>query len=126
MTERRRRRQWWPGVLAALALLVTAAPGTPAVAREELRTPVTVPALTDWSPESGSYAYGRDTRLVAGTGAERRVAGTLAADLRAAGHGTVPVVGAEPGPVTSLSTSSPADPRSARRDTNSTPADGCR
>ncbi|MCT9140791.1 family 20 glycosylhydrolase [Streptomyces violarus] len=93
MTERRRRRHWWPGVLTALALLVTAAPGTPAVAREEPRAPVTVPALADWSPESGSYAYGRDTRLVAGTGAERRVAGTLAADLRAAGHGTVPVVG---------------------------------
>lgn len=92
MTERRRRRVRWPGVVAALTLLVTAAPSAPAVAREDPRTPVTVPALTDWSPEPGSYAFGRDTRLVAGTGAERRVAGTLAADLRAAGHGTVPVV----------------------------------
>ncbi|MET9758857.1 beta-N-acetylhexosaminidase [Streptomyces sp. NPDC006372] len=93
MTERRRRRVRWPGILAALTLLVTAAPAAPAAARDEPRTPVTVPALTDWSPEPGSYAYGRDTRLVADTGAERRVAGTLAADLRAAGHGTVPVVG---------------------------------
>ncbi|MFI9169019.1 family 20 glycosylhydrolase [Streptomyces lincolnensis] len=65
---------------------------TPAVAQEEQKPPVTVPALTDWAPESGSYAYGTRTRIVADTGGERRVAGTLADDLRAAGHGTVPVV----------------------------------
>ncbi|MFH8827918.1 family 20 glycosylhydrolase [Streptomyces lincolnensis] len=65
---------------------------TPAVAQEEQKPPVTVPALTDWAPESGSYVYGPRTRIVADTGAERRVAGTLADDLRAAGHGTVPVV----------------------------------
>ena len=40
----------------------------------------------------GSYVYGRGARLVADSAAERRVADTLADDLRAAGHGTVPVV----------------------------------
>ncbi|KUO16085.1 hypothetical protein AQJ91_37380 [Streptomyces dysideae] len=65
----------------------------PAVAQEAQEPPpVTVPALTDWAPESGSYAFGADTRLVADSAVERRVAGTLADDLRAAGHGTVPVV----------------------------------
>ncbi|MCF0079903.1 family 20 glycosylhydrolase [Streptomyces lomondensis] len=90
MTERRRRRVRWAGLLSVLVLLVGPAPAV--AAREEPRTPVTVPALADWTPEPGSYAYDGDTRLVAGTGAERRVASTLAADLRAAGHGTVPVV----------------------------------
>ncbi|EFL36390.1 predicted protein [Streptomyces viridochromogenes DSM 40736] len=52
----------WPGIVAALTLLLTAAPAAPAVARDRPRTPVTVPALTDWSPEPGSYAYGRNTR----------------------------------------------------------------
>ncbi|MFE7031975.1 family 20 glycosylhydrolase [Streptomyces sp. NPDC057621] len=63
--------------------------------------PVTVPALTDWTPGEGYYAYeggggvrgDRGTRLVAGGEVERRVADTLADDLRAAGRGTVPVVG---------------------------------
>ncbi|WP_328499088.1 family 20 glycosylhydrolase [Streptomyces sp. NBC_00414] len=55
--------------------------------------PVTVPALTDWTPETGHYVYGRGARLVADSRAERRVADTLADDLRAAGHGVVPVVG---------------------------------
>ncbi|MEU9190381.1 family 20 glycosylhydrolase [Streptomyces sp. NPDC048484] len=57
-------------------------------------TPVTVPALSDWTPEAGHYAYERGARLVADGKAERRVADTLAEDLRAAGHGTVPVVSA--------------------------------
>ncbi|MHC3467537.1 family 20 glycosylhydrolase [Streptomyces sp. 7R007] len=55
--------------------------------------PVTVPALSDWTPGSGQYVLGRGTRLVASDAAGRRVADTLADDLRAAGHGTVPVVG---------------------------------
>ncbi|TXS43346.1 glycosyl hydrolase family 20 [Streptomyces sp. uw30] len=85
------RRRWRSaGVLAALTLLLTAP--LPAVAREEPAAPVTVPALTDWTPASGSYGYGRSTRLVADGASERRVAGTLADDLRDAGHGTVPVV----------------------------------
>ncbi|MFJ9711902.1 family 20 glycosylhydrolase [Streptomyces sp. NPDC101234] len=77
------------GVVALLTLLT--AP-TPAVAQEPQRTPVTVPALSDWTPEQGSYAFGAGTRLVASGAAARRVADTLADDLRSAGHGAVPVV----------------------------------
>nr|WP_107908536.1 family 20 glycosylhydrolase [Streptomyces chartreusis] len=89
------RRRWRvAGVLAALTLLLTAP--LPAVAREEpaapAQAPVTVPALADWTPAAGSYRYERGARLVADGASERRVAGTLADDLRAAGHGTVPVV----------------------------------
>ncbi|MEU6309157.1 beta-N-acetylhexosaminidase, partial [Streptomyces chartreusis] len=89
------RRRWRvAGVLAALTLLLTAP--LPAVAQEEpvapAQAPVTVPALTDWTPAAGSYRYGPGARLVADGASERRVAGTLADDLRAAGHGTVPVV----------------------------------
>ena len=84
------------GVLAALALVLTAP--LPAAARQEPATPtkpatpVTMPALTDWTPAPGHYRHIRTTRLVADSPEERRVAGTLADDLRAAGHGTVPVV----------------------------------
>ncbi|ANS69577.1 lacto-N-biosidase [Streptomyces lincolnensis] len=85
------RRGWLRSIGIAALLTMVVAP-TPAVAQEEQKPPVTVPALTDWAPESGSYVYGPRTRIVADTGAERRVAGTLADDLRAAGHGTVPVV----------------------------------
>lgn len=89
------RRRWRvAGVLAALTLLLTAP--LPAVAREEpaapAQAPVTVPALTDWTPAAGSYRFERGARLVADGASERRVAGTLAGDLRDAGHGTVPVV----------------------------------
>ncbi|WP_031482517.1 family 20 glycosylhydrolase [Streptomyces bicolor] len=85
-----RRRLRAAGVLAALTLLF-AAP-VPALAQEEQGPPVTVPALSDWTPASGSYTYERSARLVADGATERRVAGTLADDLREAGHGTVPVV----------------------------------
>ncbi|WLW50506.1 family 20 glycosylhydrolase [Streptomyces sp. YU58] len=85
------RRGWLRSIGIAALLTMVVAP-TPAVAQEEQKPPVTVPALTDWAPESGTYAYRNETRIVAETGAERRVAGTLADDLRAAGHGTVPVV----------------------------------
>lgn len=56
--------------------------------------PTTVPALADWTPQEGSYAFGRTSRIVvpAQDGAARRVARTLAGDLRDAGHGAVPVV----------------------------------
>ncbi|MFD0432456.1 family 20 glycosylhydrolase [Streptomyces chartreusis] len=87
------RRRWRvAGVLAALTLLLTAP--LPAVAQEEpaAPAPVTVPALTDWTPAAGRYRYGPGARLVADGASERKVAGTLAGDLRAAGHGTVPVV----------------------------------
>ena len=78
------------GAAAALTLLVAPAP---AVAREQQEAaPVTVPALTDWTPAAGSYGFGAGTRLVASDAAGRRVADTLADDLRAAGHGVVPVV----------------------------------
>ncbi|MFD3497004.1 family 20 glycosylhydrolase [Streptomyces sp. NPDC058676] len=84
-----RKRLRLIGVMAVLMVLL--AP-VPAVARQEPGPPVTVPALTDWTPASGSYVFRHGTRLVADGPAERRVAGTLADDLRAAGHGTVPVV----------------------------------
>ncbi|EST35602.1 family 20 glycosylhydrolase [Streptomyces roseochromogenus] len=89
MAERGRRTLGLLGLAAALTLF--AAP-VPALAQEAPPPPVTVPALSNWSSSSGSYAYGHWTRLVAASGAARRVAGTLAEDLRAAGHGTVPVV----------------------------------
>lgn len=86
------RRRWRAaGVLAALALLL--ATPLPAVAAQgQAAPPVTVPALADWTPAPGSYTYARSARLVADSAGERRVADTLAGDLRAAGHGTVPVV----------------------------------
>ncbi|MFG1664819.1 family 20 glycosylhydrolase [Streptomyces sp. Y7] len=85
------RRRWRiAGVLAALTLLLTAP--LPAVSQEDPPVPVTVPALTDWAPATGGYRYERSTRLVADGAGERRVADTLADDLRDAGHGTVAVV----------------------------------
>ncbi|MCI3278052.1 family 20 glycosylhydrolase [Streptomyces cylindrosporus] len=92
MGEPRRRLLRLLGVTAALTLLV--AP-VRAVAQEQRDAvvPVTVPALANWTAEQGSYVYGKSTRLVADSPAERRVADTLAGDLRAAGHGIVPVVG---------------------------------
>ncbi|AZP21805.1 glycosyl hydrolase family 20 [Streptomyces aquilus] len=84
-------RRRFVGVAAALALLLSP---VPALARQQAeKPPVTVPALTDWTPESGGYGFGPGARLVADSPAEIRVADTLADDLRAAGHGTVPVVG---------------------------------
>ena len=84
-----RKRLRFAAVVALLTLLL--AP-VPAVAREARSAPVTVPALTDWTPESGSFVFGTGTRLVADGTADRRVAETLAGDLRAAGHGTPAVV----------------------------------
>ncbi|MFJ7074159.1 family 20 glycosylhydrolase [Streptomyces sp. NPDC098781] len=85
------RRRWRSvGVLAALTLLLTAP--LPALAQERPGTPVTVPALTDWTPAPGAYTFGRSARLVADSASERRVAGTLAEDLHDAGKGKVPVV----------------------------------
>ncbi|KMS76325.1 glycosyl hydrolase family 20 [Streptomyces viridochromogenes] len=95
------RRRWRAaGVLAALTLLL--ATPLPAVAAEgRAAPPVTVPALADWTPAPGGYTYERSARLVADGADERRVADTLADDLRDAGHGTVPVVrgGARPGDI---------------------------
>ncbi|MEU9960618.1 family 20 glycosylhydrolase [Streptomyces sp. NPDC050982] len=89
------RRSRLVGVVAALLLLAAPVPAARAAGGAEgagPATPVTVPALSEWAPESGQYVYGRGTRLVADGRAERRVADTLADDLRAAGHGSVPVV----------------------------------
>ncbi|MGP4005243.1 family 20 glycosylhydrolase [Streptomyces sp. 4N124] len=88
MAERGKRRFALIGLVAVLMLFGVPAQAAP---KEEV-PPVTVPALANWMAEAGSYAYGNGTRLVAGSGAERRVAQTLADDLRAAGHGTVAVV----------------------------------
>lgn len=83
-----------PATPPAAAPPAAASPGT---------APVTVPALTDWTPREGTYAFGRGARLVADPRDReaRRVAATLSGDLRAAGHGTVPVVngGARPGDI---------------------------
>lgn len=82
-------------LIAAVALFLLALP-VQASARTGAAgtavTPVTVPALSNWTPEQGRYQYSSAARLVADTAPERRVAGTLADDLRAAGHGTPPVV----------------------------------
>ncbi|KOU57107.1 glycosyl hydrolase family 20 [Streptomyces sp. MMG1533] len=84
-----RKRLRLVGIMAVLMLLL--AP-VPALARQEQGPPVTGPALSDWTPASGSYAFRPGTRLVADSPAERRVAATLSDDLKAAGHGRVPVV----------------------------------
>ncbi|CAM5325969.1 family 20 glycosylhydrolase [Streptomyces canus] len=93
-----RKRLRFAAVVALLTLLLAPAP---ALARSDQGPPVTVPALTQWTPESGAYVYRPGARLVADDPAERRVADTLAGDLRAAGHGSVPVVrgGAWPGDI---------------------------
>ncbi|MFJ9241912.1 family 20 glycosylhydrolase [Streptomyces sp. NPDC101776] len=91
MAERRKRRFRLIGFVAVCALLAAPVPAV-AVQRERAATPVTVPALSNWTPGSGSYDFDGGTRLVAGSASERRVADTLADDLKAAGHGTVPVV----------------------------------
>ncbi|MFJ9630825.1 family 20 glycosylhydrolase [Streptomyces sp. NPDC101175] len=99
MAVRGKRRFRLIGFAAVLALLT--APVTPAVAAPadaaqavaaRQAAPLTVPALTNWTPAPGSYDFGAGTRLVADGASERRVADTLADDLAAAGHGTVPVV----------------------------------
>ncbi|EDY59002.2 lacto-N-biosidase [Streptomyces sviceus ATCC 29083] len=93
-----RKRLGFAAVVALLALLLAPVPAT---ARTDAGPPVTVPALTDWTAETGSYAYGSRTRLVAESAAERRIAGTLADDLRSAGHRRITVVrgGARPGDI---------------------------
>ncbi|MFF3641220.1 family 20 glycosylhydrolase [Streptomyces sp. NPDC002564] len=82
----------WParvrGIVSALLLLAAAVPvaGAAAPARTP-DVPLTVPALTDWTPATGSYRYGPGSRIIARDPASRRVAHTLAEDLRAAGKG---------------------------------------
>ncbi|MFE1835079.1 family 20 glycosylhydrolase [Streptomyces sviceus] len=96
-----RKRLGFAAAAAVVALLTLLLAPVPAVARSDGGPPVTVPALTDWTAETGSYAYGSRTRLVADSPAERRIAGTLADDLRSAGHGRTAVVrgGARPGDI---------------------------
>ncbi|MEU1145125.1 family 20 glycosylhydrolase [Streptomyces sp. NPDC005863] len=86
--------------LLAAALLAVAAP-LPAVGASAPAAPDpprTVPALTDWTPAEGSYHYGPGTRLVARDPASRRVAATLADDLRAAGEGHPALARGKPRP----------------------------
>ncbi|WP_306336626.1 family 20 glycosylhydrolase [Streptomyces sp. KL118A] len=86
---RRRRLAGWAAAAAALLL---AAPLPAATARETAaEPPATVPALTDWTPAEGSYHFGPGTRLVARDPVSRRVAATLADDLKDAGRGRLPV-----------------------------------
>ncbi|MER6287569.1 family 20 glycosylhydrolase [Streptomyces sviceus] len=96
-----RKRLGFAAAAAVVALLTLLLAPVPAIARSDGGPPVTVPALTDWTAETGSYAYGSRTRLVADSPAERRIAGTLADDLRSAGHGRTAVVrgGARPGDI---------------------------
>ncbi|MZD09424.1 family 20 glycosylhydrolase [Streptomyces sp. SID5785] len=91
----RRRRPYLAALAgAALVLLAGTVPVSAADTPDPARTaPRTLPALTDWTPAAGTYLYGDHARLVADDAASRRVARTLAGDLRAAGHGTVPVTG---------------------------------
>ncbi|NEA67745.1 family 20 glycosylhydrolase [Streptomyces sp. SID12488] len=80
-------------LLGALVTLLLLAAPVPAVARTAAAsTPVTVPALANWTAEQGRYQFTGSARLVADSTPERRVADTLADDLRDAGHGIVPVV----------------------------------
>lgn len=90
MAERRKRRFRFIGFAAVFALLAAPVPAAVA-AQQERAVPVTVPALSNWTPEHGSYDFRAGTRLVADSRSERRVADTLADDLKAAGHGSVPV-----------------------------------
>jgi hexosaminidase len=91
MAEHRKRRFRLIGFAAVFALLTAPVPAV-AAQREQAAAPLTVPALSNWTPESGSYHFAAGARLVADSDSERRVADTLADDLKAAGHGTVPVV----------------------------------
>ncbi|WP_055525916.1 family 20 glycosylhydrolase [Streptomyces graminilatus] len=86
-------RRRLPGVLVTLLLLAAPAPVSAAAHTVAPgAVPVTVPALTNWTPGEGSYQYSGAARLVADSAPERRVADTLADDLRDAGHGDLPVV----------------------------------
>lgn len=84
----------WSRVVGAVAGLALLAASAPAVAQTQKAgpPPVTVPALSNWAPGPGSYAFARSTRIVASDQESREVADTLADDLRAAGRGAVPVV----------------------------------
>lgn len=103
------RRRSIPWLLATLAgaLLMIAAPLPGAAASASAASvaaaapPVTVPALSDWTPQEGSYSFGRHTRLVVDVHDKeaRDVAATLAEDLRQAGHGAVPVADSGQGAV---------------------------
>ncbi|MEW1828749.1 family 20 glycosylhydrolase [Streptomyces sp. NPDC088196] len=91
MAERRKRRFRFIGFAAVFALLAAPVPAAVA-AQQEQAVPVTVPAFSNWTSEPGSYDFRPGTRLVADSKSEREVADTLADDLKAAGHGTAPVV----------------------------------
>ncbi|MGW1883879.1 glycoside hydrolase family 20 zincin-like fold domain-containing protein [Streptomyces sp. NPDC001970] len=76
-------------------MLAGPVPAARASAGAETGPPVTVPTLTNWTPVDGSrYSFARTARLVVAPRdtAARRVATTLAGDLRAADRGTVAVV----------------------------------
>ena len=92
MAERRKRRFRFIGFAAVFALLAAPAPAVAVQQGQDQAVPVTVPALSNWAPEPGSYDFRPGTRLVADSKSEREVADTLADDLKTAGHGTVPVV----------------------------------
>ncbi|NEB76480.1 family 20 glycosylhydrolase [Streptomyces sp. SID14478] len=89
--RRHRARLLGATLTLLLATLPVAAAHADTATREDV--PRTVPSLFNWSAQEGSYAFGSRTRLVAHDAASRRVARTLAADLRAAGKGAVPVTG---------------------------------
>ncbi|MEV5976487.1 family 20 glycosylhydrolase [Streptomyces sp. NPDC052114] len=87
----RRRLSQGVGAAAALLLLVAPVPASGADRVTAAQPPRAVPALSNWTPADGSYHFGPGSRLVARDAASRRVAATLADDLRDAGHGRVPV-----------------------------------
>ncbi|MGW2257715.1 family 20 glycosylhydrolase [Streptomyces sp. NPDC001780] len=111
-----RRRRAFGALAAAFLLVAVAAPAAPALSDASAppdasaapappvapastasasSAPLTVPALTNWTPGEGDgFTFTRATRLVVGARdtAARRTAVTLADDLLAEGRGTVPVV----------------------------------
>ncbi|WP_063753315.1 family 20 glycosylhydrolase, partial [Streptomyces sp. NRRL S-87] len=89
-----------PSVRANPAPAPAAAPRTSAAApRTSAAAPRTVPALRQWTPGSGSYAFGADSRIVVDPAYADLLAGDaapFAEDLGALAGRTVPVVDGTP------------------------------
>ncbi|MGH3862163.1 beta-N-acetylhexosaminidase [Actinokineospora sp.] len=71
---------------SAVSAVVCAVAGVAAVAQgaaAATAAPVTIPALQRWTPGTGAFTFGMDSRVVARTGDQRQAAAVLAADLRA-------------------------------------------
>lgn len=83
------------GALALLAGLLAATASTAQAApRGSTPTPQVIPALSDWTPRSGTYHFGKHSRILVGGHAHglEQTARTLASELEARYGGSVPVV----------------------------------